>query len=209
LPGLVDSSYSLSVFYSLEGKEGVRVVNLVSSMPEEMFSLYRKFYDTPIQIYYFNTANGFGEKQRQLLKTNTVMKTPSFVHITEQEVAVSGLNFRVKCFYRKDSVHTEIFAVNHSDMTIRMDTSKIDVIVDGTQGEDSSTQFKIEKVTGSKDEVDILRKGDRVIITMRKYVRDDPERLWLAVAESFFLSTGNPLFNDNLELIRSVDSDVK
>lgn len=206
LPGLIDSSYNLSVFYSVEGKEGVRVVNLVSRMAEGTFLSYKKSYNTPVQVYYFNTTNGFAERQRKFLTTNAITKTPPFVHVTDQEVAVSGLNFRIKCFHRGDSLHTELFAVNHSDMTIKIDTSKIDMIVDGLQSEISDAELTIEKVSGSKDEADILRKGDRSIIKMRKYVRNNPERMWLAFAESFFLSTGKPLFNDNLELIRSSDS---
>ena len=84
LPGLIDSAYNISVFYSIHGKEGIRVVNLVSRMAKENFVTYKKSYDTPITAYYFNTANGFDEKQRVFLRTNTITKTPPFVHITEQ-----------------------------------------------------------------------------------------------------------------------------
>ena len=206
LRGLTDSTYYLSVFYSVEGKEGVRVVNLVSRMLKETFLVYRKLYDAPVQIYQFNTANDFDEKQRKFLQTNVVSETPPFVHITEREVAVSGLNFRIKCFHLKDTLYAEIFAVNHSDMTIRIDTSKMDMIIDGLQGEISNTQLSNVKITGKRDETDILRKGDRTIIRMRKYVRENPERLWFAFSESFFLATGKPLFNDDLELIRTLRS---
>jgi hypothetical protein len=153
-----------------------------------------------------NVSNGFDEKQKRFLTANSIStETPPFVHITEQELALSGLNFRIRCFHRKDSLHTEIFVVNHSDMTIRIETSKMDVIVDGLRSEMFDIELSNTKVTGSKGEADILRKGDRTIIKMQKYVRDTPKSLVLVLADSFFLSTGKPLFNDNLELIRSPD----
>jgi hypothetical protein len=206
LPGLIDSVYNLSVFYSIQSKEGVRVVNLVSRMPKKKFLAYKKSYDTPITIYYFNTTNGFDEKQRIFLRTNAITKTPPFVHITEQEAGITGLNFRIKSFHRRDSLHTEIFAVNHSDLSVKIDPSGIDMIFDSLKVEASQTVISSEKVTGSKDETDMLRKGDRIIIKMKKYVPKAPDRLWLTISRSFFLSTGLPLFADNLELIRAQSS---
>jgi hypothetical protein len=206
LPGLIDSLYNLSVFYSVEGKGGVRVVNLISRMPKENYSVYKKAYDTPIAIFYFNTTNGFDEKQRVFLKANSITKTPPFVHITEQEAGVAGLNFRIKSFHRRDTLHTEIFAVNHSDLSVKIDPSGIDMIFDSLKVEASQTVISSEKVTGSKDETDMLRKGDRIIIKMKKYVPKAPDRLWLTISRSFFLSTGLPLFADDLELIRAQSS---
>jgi hypothetical protein len=203
LPGLIDSVYNLSVFYSVDGKEAVRVVNLSSKMPKEKYSLYKKTYDTPIAIYYFNTTNGFDEKERLFLKTNSITKTPPFVHITEQEAGVAGLNFRIKSFHRRDTLHTEIFAVNHSDLSVRIDPSGIDMIFDGLKVDTSRTEISSEKVTGAKDETEMLGKGDRIIIKMKKYVPIAPDRLWLTISRSFFLSTGLPLFADDLELIRA------
>jgi hypothetical protein len=203
LHGLIDSAYSMSLYYTIEGKEGTRVANLTSRMSRDAFLAYRKLHERPIEIYHFNTTNGFDEKQRQYLNANTSTSTPPFVHTTEQEVAVSGLNFRIKCYHRNDSLHAELFAVNHSDMTIRIDTSKMDLMVDGLPGKISNTHLTCEKVTGSKDETDILRKGDRVIIRMRKYVREHPDNLSLACSDSFFLSSGKPLFSNDLELIRT------
>lgn len=203
LRGLTDSVYNVSVFYSVQGKEGVRVVNLVSKMPKDTFLAYKKTYDTPIAVYYFNTANGFDEKQRSFLKTNGITKTPPFVHITEQEAGVTGLNFRIKSFHRHDSLHTEVFAVNHSDLSVRIDPSGIDLRFDSLKAETSRTQISSEKVTGAKDETDMLRKGDRIIIKMKKYVPIAPDRLWLTFSRSFFLSTGQPLFADDLELMKA------
>jgi hypothetical protein len=205
LPGLIDSVYNLSVFYTVDGKEGMRIVNLVSKMPTEMFLSYRKKYDDPVQLYIFNTTNGFDEKQKEFLVRNKITKASPFVHITEQEVAVSGLNFRVKCFQVKDSLFTEIFAVNHSDMTVKIDTSKIDVIVEGLSKRSTDANISIEKVTGSKEDINILGKGDRTIIKMRRKVDESPEKLLLSFASSFFLSNGRPLFSDDLQLIRSSD----
>jgi hypothetical protein len=202
LPGLIDSIYQVSVFYSVEGKEGVRVINLAYRMPKERFLSYKKLYSTPVHIYYLNPRDGFDEKQREFLKTSLMNKTPPFVHVTEQEVGLSGLNFRFRCFHKSDSLYAEIFAVNHSDMTIRMDTAEMNITIDDLEDAYSHRKLISSKVTGSNAEADILRKGDRVVVTMKRYVRDHPERLRLALTKSFFLSNGNPLFNDNLELIR-------
>jgi len=202
LPGLLDSAYHLSVFYSVDGKEGTRVVNLIARMPPEDFLSYRKGYEEPVQIYYLNTANGFAEKQRQFLKTNGSTNTSPFVNITQQEIAVSGLNFRVKCFHLRDSLHAELFIVNHSDMTIRIDTSKLDMIINNIKGGYSPAELRNEKVTGSTDEADILRKGDRTVIRMRKHVAAYPEQLVFTMGNVFFLSDNRPLFNGDLELVR-------
>jgi hypothetical protein len=202
LHGSIDSAYNLAVYYAIEGKEGLRVINLVSRMPMEKFLSYKKIYDIPVQIYYLNVSNGFDEKQRKFLTANSIStETSPFVHITEQELALSGLNFRIKCFHRNDSLHIEMFVVNHSDMTIKIETSKMELLVDGLASKMVDAELSNTKVTGSKDEADILRKGDRTIIKMQKYVRETPKSLALVIAESFFLTTGKPLFNDNLELI--------
>jgi hypothetical protein len=200
LHGLIDSVYTMSVYYTIEGKEGTRVVGLESRMPKDVFFAYRKSHDIPIRIYYFNTSSDFDQRQQQNIKTNTPLHTSSFVHTTEQELAVSGLNFRIKCFHRKDSLFAEIFTVNHSDMTIRMDTSKMDLLIDDQRNKLSETRLSIEKVVGSKDEADILRTGDRSIIKMRSLMHNAPEKLLLAFAESFYLSNDKPLFCDDLEL---------
>jgi hypothetical protein len=123
--------------------------------------------------------------------------------VTEQELAVSGLNFRIKCFHMKDSLFTEIFVVNHSDLVVKLDTSKIDMIIDDLSMESADAAVVVEKVTGSKEAVDILAKGDRIIIKMRRKVVDHPDELLLSFSNSFFLTTGKPLFKEDLRMIIS------
>jgi len=200
LPGLIDSAYQISVFYSVEGKEGIRVVNLASRMATKTFLLYRELYDVPVHAYHFNMNDGFADKQKRFLQASLIASAPPFVHVTEQEIAISGLNLRMKCYHRKDSLQAEIFMVNHSDMTIRIDTSKMDLIIDAPN-ENQRCRLSIEKVTGSKTEPAILRKGERTMIRMRKYVHDDPKRILFTVSESFFLPTDKLLFSDDLELV--------
>jgi hypothetical protein len=208
LRGLIDSTYNLAVYYSVEGKAGVRIINLVSKMSGQTFLAYRDLYDSPVHAYSLNTTNGFDEKQRQFLMMNGIGTASPFVHVTEQEVAVSGLNFRIKCFHNKDSVFAEIFAVNHSDMTVRIDTSKIDLFTDEAGNKINEKDIAIRKVTGSNTDTHILGEGDRIIIRIRQHVPLRPEKLWLSFAETFFLSTGKPLFHDNLELIEFPDQIV-
>jgi len=201
LRGLIDSTYNLSVFYSVEGKEGTRVVNLVSRMPEETFLTYKETYDTPVQIYYLNTTNGFDERQGQFLQTNLSAKAVPFVHITEQEVALAGLNFRIKCFQWKDSLHAELFVVNHSDMTVKINSSKLGLMVGGVPARD--LHLTNEKATGSRDDINVLRKGDRNILTVKAFSPHPPEYLSFSLSEAFVLANGKPLFKENLELIRA------
>ena len=77
------------------------------------------------------------------------------------------------------------------------------MIFDSIKAEDSQTIVSSEKVTGAKDEIDMLRKGDRIIFKLKKYVPVLPEKLWLTFSHTFFLSTGKPLFADDLELIKA------
>jgi hypothetical protein len=203
LPGLLDSAYVLSVFYTIEGKEGTRVINLRSTMPEKKFLSYRKAHEIPLQLYVLNTANGFDESQRQFLLSGNVTATSPFVHMTEQEIAISGLNFRVRCFHMKASLYTEVFAVNHSEMTVTLDTSKIHMMVDALPVTRTDATLNIEKVTGSKQDVTVLGKGDRVIIKMQKKGQQPPRELLLLLSESVLLPDGRPLFKDDVSLVRA------
>lgn len=202
LPGMIDSVYHLSVVFSLEGIEGVRTMNLDFKMPEELFLAYKKKYNTQVQVYNLNAAKGFDERQRQYLLKEKITPNSPFVHMSEQELALSGLNFRFKCFHKDDSLHAEIFVVNHSDLTIRLDTTKLNLIVNNAP--DSITKLiSINKVTGSLHDKDILRKGDRVICTLRKHVPESPEKIQLASADCFFLSSGKKFFIEPLELVKA------
>lgn len=205
LPGTIDSVYRVSVLFSLEGTEGVRTMNLDFTLPFDTFLSAKKKYDDPVQIYNFNTDSGFAERQREHLLNKKIIKSSPFVNISDQEIAVSGLNFRVKCFHQKDMLNAEIFVVNHSDLTIRIDTTKINLIVDSLAKVTAKQEITIQKVTGSIHEKDILRKGDRIIVTLHEFIRDKPKHVKFTVENSFFLADGKRLFTEDLVLMRVDD----
>lgn len=207
LHGLIDSTYRMQVYYTVEGKEGTRVVNLESRMPKQAFLAYRKSHALSVQMYSFKTTDNFDEKQREYLTSTMAAGNPPFVHTTEQELAVLGMNFRMKCFHVNDSLHTELFVVNHSDMTIRIDPTKLDVVVsDGMKDSVSHTDLSIQKVVGSKEEPEILRNGDRALIKMRKSMKTSPGKLKIALKDSFRMSDGKSLFNTDIQLEESSGS---
>ncbi len=201
LPGLIDSVYHIDVFYTIAGKDGVRVINLVSKMRHDTFVAYRKAYAAPVEIYSFDIGSGFDERQRQFLLTKNIASPTPFVHITEQELALSGLNFKLKCFHRNDTLVAEVFAINHSDMTVRIDPSMITLLGPGI--ESYQDNLTLEKVTGSKNDPDVLRKGDRASITIRLHAHASPDELKLIVKDAFSGSTGTKLFAEDLKLVRT------
>lgn len=201
LPGMIDSIYTVTVFYTIAGKEGTRVMDLQSSMASKKYMAYREMHDAPVQVYTLKTSSGFEEKQKIFMVSTMKSPIPPFVHMTEQEVAMSGLNLKLKCFHMKDSLYTEIFAVNHSEMTTVIDTAEIEMIVDGLAARTSDTSVSLEKVTGSRDAPNILAKGDRIILKMRLKIEERPRKVVLPISKWMMLEGGRKLFSDDLEFM--------
>lgn len=85
------------------------------------------------------------------------------LHTNCNPTAVSGLNFRLKNFQKNDSLYATLSIVNHSGFSVKIDTNKLDFKLRETARKNHK-QIVLKKVTGSKDEHDIIRKGDRMTI---------------------------------------------
>lgn len=203
LPGLVDSTYAISVLYEIQGKENLRALNLVSTLPGERFLAYQKVHATPIHTYLLSGEKSFVEKQKTFLVTNEVSPNSTFVHVTDQEIAVAGLNFKIKCFYKTDSLYTELFAVNHSELELAIDTASLVILVDGRLLQRVHGSLTLDKVTGLRQATAVLAKGDRTSIKMRYKVDRVPKEVSVAIANSLILRNGTHLFHNDLLLRRS------
>src|ERR1700754_1733157 len=81
---------------------------------------YSEKFKKSITAYSFNTKNGFNEKQKEYLKTLKLDNQVPFVYLSEQEIAISGMNFRFKGYYQQDTLHAEIFVVNHAEFPVKV-----------------------------------------------------------------------------------------
>ncbi|MDB5014025.1 MAG: hypothetical protein JWQ25_2227 [Daejeonella sp.] len=203
LPGILKSQYNVSIVYTIDGKDNDRAVDLVANLPTAAYQQYEKDYQASVQAYHFNTSTQFASRLTAYLNKQKLTSSPAFVHLSDREIAVSGLNFRLKSFQKKDSLYAEILVVNHSDFPIKIDTAKLDFTLGTDNQNKRSVEILLNKVTGSKNEYDVLRKGDRMLISLKQYRKGIIEgKLILTCKNSILLPTGKSLFLDNIELIK-------
>lgn len=203
LHGLIDSCYTISVLYRVAGKENMRVVRLQSKLPAETFASYRDSNAVYVHTYVINMNESYVENQIQFLANKRIATTSEFVHVTEQELALAGLNFRISAYHAVDSLHLELFVVNHSEMELTIDTSKLDIFGDDVPVRLSGFTYTINKVTGQKDAPTIVAKGDRVIVRARGKLQEAPEHLSIGVVNSIKLRNRQKLFQSDLDLVRA------
>lgn len=204
LLGMIDSSYSISVFYTIRGKENMRRVNATATIPVETFVAYQKTSAVPVQIYTLGDDGIFEERQREYHAEKTrAMPSSSFVHLTAQEVAISGFNFRVNSFHLRDSVYVKIFAINHSGVELAIDLSTLAIALDEKQISANNILVTANKVTGVREKSAELGKGERMAIELRTKTNDAPNAISVKLSKAFLLRNAVPLFHDDIRLSRS------
>jgi len=203
LPGNLKPGYNLSVTYKTEDDRDLVTSAVKSQADKGEYEAYIRKYKNSITGYSFNTKAGFNEREKAYLKTFQQGGQQPFVYLSEQEIAVSGLNFRLQSYHLKDTLHAELFILNHSEFPMKIIPGAFDI----TDGEPDTARAKfvrLEKISGSQQDLSMMEKGDRVVIHFKKPMKiQSPGKgnLSLHLQRTFMLTGRRNLFNEDVQLL--------
>lgn len=201
LRGLLTERYDISVSYLKPDDTGSSfILALTAEAPEQDYHSYQAQHKQQIFTYAFNNEHDFVLNQREYL--NELRQTvSSFVHLTDQEVVVSGLNVRLKAYQEADTLYVGLTFINHSNLDIKVDTASIDVAGEGSFNGFRNVTYK--KISGVVDDPGVLLKGERLTVMVKKQVGNKTGASFrIPFHEIFRLGSGALLFHDDVELIR-------
>ncbi|MCR8557063.1 hypothetical protein KXD93_05395 [Mucilaginibacter sp. BJC16-A38] len=204
LQGSFSNAYNLGIGYKATKGNDISNLSLKAIADKMAFRAYGKKYNEPVIAYSFNTSTDFVEKERAYLATLPELPQPPFLFLSEQEIAVSGLNFRFKNYYRRDTLHADLFIVNHSNFLVKIDPDAFDITTTGHPSSNEKKTVSVEKVSGTQQIITMIEKGDRVIIHFKKNIKiTDPARahLQLHLSEVFKVKGEKSLFKENMDLL--------
>ncbi len=189
--GLFNKVYFINL--TVADSEGLKTVRVQSMLADNDFTIYRRSSKQAIIGYKYCKSAWFENRQREYL--DSIQVGTDFIHVSKQEIAIAGLNFRLQCYWENDSLNAKLFVVNHAEFQIMLDTAAFDII---DQQSDAKRKLSFYKVTGSKHEPNLLRKGDRIVIELAKYLPDTTGvSLEMAVKRAFMFEGGRDLFVSN------------
>ncbi|BAU53588.1 hypothetical protein [Mucilaginibacter gotjawali] len=202
MSGNFKASYKVSVSYKT-GSDNLVSMALNSTTEKTEFNTYSKEAKNAVTGYSFDTKTGFNEREKKYLETIMPAVKSPFVYLSEQEIAVSGLNFKLKTYNEPDTVHAEFFIVNHADFPVKVITDSLNVMLNNETDNEEKAIVKIEKISGAQNDINMMEKGDRVLIHFKKFIKTpaagvDP--LILHLRGAFILSGRKDLFNEDLRL---------
>jgi len=196
--------YNITVSYKFTGSNNISTLSLKFRAEKDQYLAYSKKNVTPVIGYSFNTGSGFNEKQKKYLETLKQIPQPPFVFLSDQEIAVSGFNFRLKNYYQQDTLHAELFIVNHSDFLVKIIPDTFDITASGKSLPGDVKTVSLEKVSGTQQNLSMIEKGDRVLIHFKKYIKlnaPGKERLQLHITKVFLIKGDKALFTEDIELL--------
>jgi hypothetical protein len=196
--------YNITISYKLTGSNGISTLSLKSRAEKDQYLAYSKKNISSLIGYSFNTTTGFNEKQKKYLETLRQIPQPPFVFLSDQEIAVSGFNFRLKNYYRQDTLHAELFIVNHSDFLVKIIPDAFDITTSGKSLPGDVKTVSLEKVSGTQQNISMIEKGDRVLIHFKKYMKisnQGNETLQFHISKAFILKGNKALFNEDVQLL--------
>jgi hypothetical protein len=200
--GYFKPEYKISISYKTEDSDNSRIMDLKAQLTQADYKAYSDKYKMPVTSYSFNTKTNFTQKQVKHLQILNPENQLPFVFVSDQEIAVAGLNFRLKSFCEHDSLHAEIFIVNHAGFPVKIIKDSLDFIYSGDTSSYRSNRIELEKISGAQENKDMMEKGDRVLIHFKKYLKKPGKRMMLSFRHAFVLSGPKPLFNNNIELVK-------
>jgi hypothetical protein len=196
--------YNITVSYKFTGSNNVSTLSLKSRAEKDQYLAYDKKNITPVIGYSFNTKSGFNEKQKKYLETLKQVPQPPFVFLSDQEIAVSGFNFRLKNYYQQDTLHVELLIVNHSDFLVKIIPDAFDITASDKSLPGDVKTVSLEKVSGTQQNISMIEKGDRVLIHFKKYIKlnaPGKERLQLHLTKAFLIKGNKALFIEDVQLL--------
>jgi hypothetical protein len=203
LQGDFKPAYTTLITYKTAAGESPASLALRSKAEKGAYQDYTKAHKKILTGYSFNTKTSFNETEKKYLSSLKQAAQPPFVYLTEQEIAICGLNFRLKCYDKDDTLHAELFVVNHSEFPVKVIPDELD-IVGGETHPGGSKAVSLEKISGRQQDQTMMEKGDRVLIHFKKYFKTKiaaAERPVFHIRNAFMLSGKKPLFNQDVELL--------
>jgi hypothetical protein len=204
LQGNFKPVYITKISYKAPGNDSLKTLQLRSTAAKDEFISYSSKHTKPLTGYSFNTKTGFNEQEKKYLLTLSQFSPAPFVYLSEQEIAITGLNFRLKCFSRQDTIYAELFIVNHADFPVKIMQDAFDINADRKQLTGGEKKITLEKVSGAQQHPAMMEKGDRVVIHFKKYLKTTPagkENLSISFRNTFMLSGPKPLFEHDIQLV--------
>ncbi|KIO75834.1 hypothetical protein TH53_18235 [Pedobacter lusitanus] len=198
--GYFKSGYNLLINTKSDQDSSPSMLTIPAKLTEPEYKTYLTKYKIPATSYKFNTKTDFTAKQKLYLSNLKQLKQSPFVFLSDQEIAVSGINIRLSSYCEKDTLNAKLFIVNHADFPVRINPDHLGF---GYTGESSTdlTNVKVIKISGSQEK-NLIDKGDRVLIHLKKYFKNPDNKAVLSFNRVFEFSNGTPLFKDNVELIK-------
>jgi len=204
LSGNFKAGYSLSIGYKITGSDNSASLELTPTTDKTEYITYLKNNKSTVIGYSFNTKTGFDDREKKYLAmVMPAVKSP-FVYLSEQEIAIAGLNFRLKTYDERDTMHAEFFIVNHADFPVKVISDSLNVTVDNKAGDGGKATVKIEKISGAQNDINMMEKGDRLLIHYKKYMNmpfKKADTLTLHLRGAFILSGKKNLFSEDVQLL--------
>lgn len=198
-----NGEYGNSSSYPAISGSSPAIINMTTTLAPADYKTYLKKYQIKATSYSFNTHSDFTKKQKAYLNGIKQVKQPPFVYVSDQEIALSGVNFRLRSYQERDTLNAEIFIVNHSAFPVKINKDKLDI---SYSGESASLHLQdavtVEKISGSKQDLYTVEKGDRVLIRLKKPFKTTAEKVILSFNKAFVFNDQIPLFKDNIELVK-------
>src|SRR6185437_11800012 len=203
LQGDLKPAYSVLITYKTVANESPASLALKSKAEDGAYKDYTRAHKKILTGYSFNPKTRFHETEQRYLSTLKQSAQPPFVYLTEQEIAICGLNFRLKSYDKDDTLHAELFVVNHSEFPVKVIPDALDIAGGETQPGKGKV-VSLEKISGAQQDQTMMEKGDRVLIHLKKYHKTKiaaAERPVFHIRNAFMLSGKKPLFNQDIELL--------
>lgn len=204
MPGILKPAYTVCITYKNSEKNSPVLLSLKSSPEKDAYQAYLDKYKKPLTGYSFNTKTGFNEKQKKYMKTLKLGKQLPFVYLSEQELAIAGLNFRFKSYYQHDTVYAELFIVNHAEFAVKVIKDALNITVDNKPNTGEAKTVTANMVPSAQQSRFMVEKGERVLINLKKYLKiENPgnENLTFNFSKAFILAGNKALFNEDVELL--------
>jgi len=204
MPGSLKPDYSLSVTYTAAVSANPAPLVLQAHLDKDDFTSYKSKFVKPITGFSFNTKAGFNEQEKKYLEKLKDVGQTQFVYLSDQEIAVSGLNFQLKSYYTRDTLHADLFIVNHSSFEVKLSVDSLDIITAGKPQAGETKTTSIEKITGSQQYPTMIAKDDRQLIHFKKYIKitnAKTDTLTFKLNSAFMLKGGKRLFSEDVQLL--------
>jgi len=203
LNGSFKPGYTISLDYKVPGSDNM--ISLASKPVADKtdFIDYEKKDKKPITGYSFNTKAGFNERETKYLAGLMPAGKPAFVYLSEHEIAVAGLNFRLKTYAQHDTIYSELLVINHADFPVKFMPDSLTITASSQKILGAIGIIKFEKISGSQSDANMMEKGDRLLIHYKKHIKTvaTPASLVLHLKSSFVLSGPKNLFGEDIELV--------